>query len=84
MSRAGHNMGVVLGGLLPKGSGTTQDYVWVGTLIWAFRRIALAGKNVCGGSQVTRLNFWIVTGADDHSERVQKSSERWVRWCPLY
>ena len=84
MSRAGHIVGMVLGALLPKGSGTTQNYLWVATLIWAFRRIGLAGKNVWGGSQVTRLNFWIVAGADDHSERVQKSPERWVRWCPLY
>lgn len=67
MRRVSYIMGALLEGICPKGSGTG----WTGTLIWAFR-IALAGNNVRGSSQVTRLNSWIVAGADDHCERVSK------------
>lgn len=35
---------MLLGGILPKGLGLG----WTGTLIWASRRIVLAGKNVWG------------------------------------
>lgn len=53
MRRANHIMGMLLGGILPKGSGSR---VRRDLYLSFFRRIALAGENVWGSFQVARLN----------------------------
>ena len=72
MRSPGYIVGVGLRGILPKALGLG----WPGTLNWAFRRIVLAG------AVVTRLNFWIVAGADDHCERASKSPEEVGQMVP--